>query len=171
MKPLGLLAGNGRFPFLVAQEAQRNGRRVVAIAFNGEADPALEQFVDTLHWVYVGQFNKWIKICQKEGVDEVVMAGLVRHSSMYEDFKRFHPDMRALKIFWRLKDRKADTILGAPGKQHDALRCGLFQIGKVRLEYALILLRPGIGIGNQFGPDWIEGIDELFFLFRHCYLF
>lgn len=112
MKPLGLLAGNGRFPFLVAQEARRNGRRVVAVAFREEADPALEQAVDSIHWLYVGQFKKWIDVFRKEGVSEVVMAGLVRHSNMYEDFKRFHPDMMALKIFWKLRDRKADTILG-----------------------------------------------------------
>ena len=112
MKPLGLLAGNGRFPFLVAQEARRNGRRVVAVAFNEEADPALEQAVDKMYWAYVGQLAKWIQIFQNEGVQEVVMAGLVRHSNMYEDFKKFHPDMRALKLFWKLRDRKADTILG-----------------------------------------------------------
>jgi DUF1009 family protein len=113
MKPLGLLAGNGRFPFLVAQEARKKGRRVIAIAFNEEADPALEQAVDVIHWVFVGQMNKWIKILKAEGVEEVVMAGLVRHSNMYADLKKFHPDMRALKLFWRIKDRKADTILGA----------------------------------------------------------
>lgn len=117
MKPLGLLAGNGRFPFLVAQEARRNGRRVVAVAFNEEADPALEQSVDVMHWAYVGQLSRWISIFKKEGVEEVVMAGLVRHSNMYADFKKFHPDMRALKLFWRLKDRKADTILGSVGDE------------------------------------------------------
>lgn len=113
MQSLGLLAGNGRFPFLVAQEARKQGRRVVAVAFNEEADPALEQAVDKIHWVFVGQLNKWVKLFQAEGVKEVVMAGSVRHSSMYSDFRRFHPDMRALKLFWRLRDRKADTILGA----------------------------------------------------------
>ncbi|OVE76633.1 hypothetical protein BVX98_05420 [bacterium F11] len=112
MKPLGLLAGNGRFPFLVAEEARKAGRRVVVVAFKEEADPAIEKMVDQLHWVFVGQFKKWIKIFKKEGIQEIVMAGLVRHSNMYEDFKRFHPDLKALKFFWKLRDRKADTILG-----------------------------------------------------------
>lgn len=111
MKPLGLLAGNGRFPFLVAQEARRAGRRVIAVAFNEEADPALEQAVDKIYWVYVGQLDKLIRLFKNEGVEEVVMAGLVRHSNMYDNLKKFHPDMRVLKMFWRLKDRKADTIL------------------------------------------------------------
>lgn len=113
MKPLGLLAGNGRFPFLVAQEARKQGRRVVAVAFREDADPALEQVVDSFHWVFVGQLNRWVEIFKSEGVHEAVMAGLVRHSSMYADLRKFHPDMRALKVFWRLKDRKADTILTA----------------------------------------------------------
>ena len=112
MKPLGLLAGNGRFPFLVAQEARQQGRRVVAVAFREEADPALEQAVDVIEWYFVGQFSKWIKFFKKEGVQEIVMAGLVRHSNMYQDFKRFHPDVQALKLFWRLRDKRADTILG-----------------------------------------------------------
>ncbi len=112
MIPLGLLAGNGRFPFLVAQEARKQGRRVIAIAFNEDADPALEQVVDRIHWVFVGQMNKWIQILLSEGVEEVVMAGSVRHSNMYQDLKKFHPDVRALKLFWKLQDRKADTILG-----------------------------------------------------------
>jgi DUF1009 family protein len=113
MEPLGILAGNGRFPFLIAQEARKKGRRVVVAAFREDADPALENVVDAIHWVFVGELNKWIKIFKKEGVQEVVMAGLVRHSNMYADFKKFHPDMRALRVFWKLKDRKADTILRA----------------------------------------------------------
>ena len=123
MKALGLLAGNGRFPFLVAQEAQKQGRRIVAVAFREEADPALEEVVDVIHWVHVGQLNQWIKIFKNEGVDEVVMAGLVRHSSMYADLKRFHPDLRALRVFWRLKDRKADSILG--GVANELAKFGL----------------------------------------------
>ena len=113
MKPLGLLAGNGRFPFLVAQEARKQGRNVVVVAIREEADPGLEQVVDVFHWAFVGQLKKWISLFKEEGVEEVVMAGLVRHSNMYADLKKFHPDVRALKLFWRLEDRKADTILGA----------------------------------------------------------
>ncbi len=113
MKPLGLLAGNGRFPFLVAQEARKVGRQVVVVAIKEEADPGLEQVADIFHWAFVGQLKKWISLFKSEGVEEVVMAGLVRHSNMYADFKKFHPDLRALKLFWRLRDRKADTILGA----------------------------------------------------------
>jgi DUF1009 family protein len=85
---------------------------VVAAAFIEDADPALEQVVDKIYWVYVGQLSKWIKIFKSEGIEEVVMAGLVRHSNMYADLKKFHLDLQALKLFWRLKDRKADTILG-----------------------------------------------------------
>lgn len=112
MKPLGLMAGNGRFPFLVAEEARKAGRRVVAVAFNEEADPALEKVVDKIFWLHIGQLNKVVKAFQSEGVEEVVMAGLVRHSSMYADLKKFHPDLRALRFLFQLKDRRADSILG-----------------------------------------------------------
>jgi DUF1009 family protein len=129
MKPLGLLAGNGRFPFLVAQEARKQGRRVVAVAFIEEADPALEQHVDAIHWLYVGQLSKWIKVFESEGVHEIVMAGQVRHSNMYQDLKRFHPDVKALKLFWKLRDRKADTILG--GVADELARSGLTLLSSI----------------------------------------
>ena len=62
MKPLGLIAGNGQFPLLVAQEARRLGRSVVAAAIEGETDPALAEFVDTLHWMKLGQIKRTIEI-------------------------------------------------------------------------------------------------------------
>lgn len=117
MKPLGLLAGSGRFPFLVAEEARKAGRPVVAVAFIEHADPALEKVVDSIHWAYIGQMNKWIKIFKEAGVSDVVMAGLVRHSNMFENFQKFRPDVRLLKLFWKLKDRRADGILGAVGDE------------------------------------------------------
>lgn len=86
---------------------------MVAVAFKEEADPALEQAVDKIHWLYVGQLGKLIKTFKSEGVEELVMAGLVRHTNMYADLRKFHPDLRILRIFFKAKDRKADTLLGA----------------------------------------------------------
>lgn len=157
MKPLGLLAGNGRFPFLVAQEARKNGRRVVAVAFNEEADPALEGVVDSIHWIYVGQMNKWIKTFRSEGVQDVVMAGLVRHSNMYADIKRFHLDMRAIKMFWGLKDRKADTILTAIGDE--LAKDGLTLIPSIK--YLTHCLAPK-GILTKRKPNAAETADIAF---------
>jgi DUF1009 family protein len=157
MKPLGLLAGNGRFPFLVAQEARKNGRRVVAVAFVEEADPSLEGLVDSIYWIHVGQMGKWIKTFRSEGVEEVVMAGLVRHSNMYADIKKFRLDVRALKMFWNLKDRKADTILGAIGDE--LAKDGLTLIPSIK--YLTHCLAPK-GILTKRKPTGDESADIIF---------
>ncbi len=110
MKPLGLIAGNGQFPLLVAREAGRRGRPVVAVGIEEETDPALAPLVKTLAWVGLGQIKKTIKIFQDAGVDEAVMAGQVKHTQM---FRRLRLDATAVKILAFLPDRKTDTILGA----------------------------------------------------------
>lgn len=117
MNPLGLLAGKGRFPFLVAEEAKKHGRRVVAVALREEADLALESAVSELHWVHLGQLSKTIKIFKSRGVKEVVMAGHVQHAHMFSNLTRFRPDLRTLRLFMTLPNRKADTILGTVAKE------------------------------------------------------
>jgi DUF1009 family protein len=108
--PLGLIAGNGRFPLLLAQEAKRQGRPVVAVAIKEETDPALEQIVDACHWLNLGQVKKTIQLLHDAGVKEAVMAGQVKHVSIF-DLR--HLDLTAVKIMAGLPDKKTDTILGA----------------------------------------------------------
>ena len=72
--PLGLIAGNGRFPFLVAEAARRAGRPVIALAIREEAAPELEGSVDTFHWVGLGQFGRAVEIMRAAGVRQAVMA-------------------------------------------------------------------------------------------------
>jgi DUF1009 family protein len=115
--PLGLLAGKGRFPFLVAEEARKNGRKIVAVALKEEADLALEKVVDETHWVHLGELSKTIKIFKSSGVKEVVMAGHVQHAHIFAHLARFRPDLRTLRLFMTLPDRKADTILGTVAKE------------------------------------------------------
>lgn len=110
MKPLGLIAGNGQFPLLLAQEARRQGRSVVAAAIEGETDPALAELVDSFHWMKLGQINRTIQILKEAGADEAVMAGQVKHVSIF-DLR--HLDMTAVKILATLPNKKTDTILGA----------------------------------------------------------
>jgi UDP-2,3-diacylglucosamine hydrolase len=157
MKPLGLMAGNGRFPFLVAEEARKAGRRVVAVGFNEEADPALEKVVDKLYWLHIGQLNKIVKVFKTEGVEEVVMAGLVRHSNMYADLKKFHPDLRALKLFFSLKDRKADSILG--GLANELAKDGIELMPSI--TYLTHCLAP-MGVMTKRKPSAEELIDIKF---------
>lgn len=110
MKPLGLIAGNGQFPLLLAQEAKRQGRSVVAIGILEETDPSLEALVDKFHWLALGQIKKTIALLKEGGVDEAVMAGQVKHNQL---FRRLKLDMTAIKILATVKDKKTDTILGA----------------------------------------------------------
>src|SRR5688500_1569547 len=110
MKPLGLIAGNGQFPILLAQEAKRQGKPVVAEAIMEETEPALEELVDVCHWLHNGQMKKTIKTLHQAGVEEAVMAGQVKHVRIY-DLR--HLDMTAVKILATLPDKKTDTILGA----------------------------------------------------------
>jgi len=107
---IGLIAGEGRFPILFAQEARRMGVSVVAIGITGVTDPALENLVLSLHCLKLGQITKPIETLKKAGITKAVMAGKVQHASL---FGGVLPDLRAAKLLWRVKDRRTDTILGA----------------------------------------------------------
>jgi len=109
--PIGLIAGSGRFPVLFAEEARRQGARVVAVALKGVTDvPALTAAADEVHPFALGQVTGPLELLKKAGVKKVVMAGKVQHVSL---FGGIIPDLRAVKILAGLKDRRTDTILGA----------------------------------------------------------
>lgn len=115
-KPLGLIAGAGRFPFLVAEGARREGRLVIAVGLRGLADPQLAQSVDRLYWSGVVRLGRWIRVFRRWGVREAIMAGSVRKSEMYGRFRliRFLPDWTSFKLwFFEVADRRNDTILRA----------------------------------------------------------
>lgn len=114
MDPLGLIAGNGHFPILLAEEAKRRGRPVVAVAIKEETDPALEKIVDSCHWLNLGQIKKTIQVLHEAGVKEAVMAGQVKHVRIF-DLR--HLDFTAVKMFASLPDRKTDTILRAVAEE------------------------------------------------------
>jgi DUF1009 family protein len=107
--PLGLIAGNGRFPFLVAAGARRKGRRVVAVAIKEEAAPDLEKEVDELHWVSLGQLGKCIDALKKAGASEAVMAGQVQHRRI---FSGIIPDLKLLSLLARLAVKNTDSLIG-----------------------------------------------------------
>jgi UDP-2,3-diacylglucosamine hydrolase len=109
-RPLGLIAGNGRFPFLVAAGAHRVGRRVVAVAIREETAPELEREVDELHWVSLGQLGKCIDALRKGGASEAVMAGQVQHRRI---FSNIVPDLKLLSLLARLAVKNTDSLIGA----------------------------------------------------------
>ena len=107
--PLGLIAGNGRFPLLVARGARRAGRRVVAVAIREETSPELEREVESLHWVGLGQLGRCIQVLHAAGAREAVMAGQVKHRRIFEGIV---PDLKLLSVLARLAVKNTDSLIG-----------------------------------------------------------
>jgi hypothetical protein len=109
-EPLGLIAGNGRFPFLVAAAARRAGRPVVAVAIREEAAPELAGEVDQLHWVGLGQLGRCLEVLKTAGVHEAIMAGQVKHRQIFSDVV---PDLKLMALLARLAFKNTDSLIGA----------------------------------------------------------
>lgn len=106
---LGLIAGNGRFPFLVAEAARRQGRRIVLIRLREETDAGLEALVDEAHEVSLGQLGACIAALRNAGVREAVMAGQVRHRQI---FSGIVPDLALMGVLARLAFKNTDSLIG-----------------------------------------------------------
>lgn len=109
-EPLGLIAGNGRFPFLVAAAARRAGRRVVAVAIREEAAAELAGEVDEIHWVGLGQLGRCIEALKGAGAREAVMAGQVKHRQI---FSGVVPDLTLVGVLARIAFKNTDSLIGA----------------------------------------------------------
>jgi DUF1009 family protein len=110
---LGLIAGNGRFPFLVLDAARGAGYDVTVIAIKEEAFPDLEALAARppeapLHWVSLGQLGKCISLLKHAGVSEALMAGQVKHTKLFSDII---PDMTLVGVLMRLKARNTDALI------------------------------------------------------------
>jgi len=117
MEPLGLIAGEGVFPVLVARGARAAGRKVVCAAFAGHAWADLAGEVDRMEWVGLLRFNQWIRVLRRAGCREAVMVGRVAKSQMYDRWRyfRYIPDWRSLRLIWRVwrHDGRPQAILQA----------------------------------------------------------
>lgn len=106
----GLIAGNGRFPFLVLDGARRAGVPLAVAAIREETDPGVEQMADCFQWIGIGQLGKLIRFFKDNGVEKAIMAGQVKHVQI---FSRAVPDARMLKMLLKLKRRNTDSLIGA----------------------------------------------------------
>ena len=107
--PLGIIAGNRTLPLLFARQARKlRVQRLVAVAFEGETDPALEKLVDETIWLRVGQLSKMISAFRDRGISQCVMVGQIAPKNLYD----FRPDLRAMALLLRLKEKNAHTIFG-----------------------------------------------------------
>jgi hypothetical protein len=110
---LGIIAGNGRFPFLVLDAARAQGYAVVVAAIKEETSPEIESRGATVHWLSLGELSKLIEIFRREGVTRAVMAGQVKHKQIFSSIR---PDWRLAKLLLSLDLRNTDALLGAVAK-------------------------------------------------------
>ena len=115
---LGLIAGNGRFPFLLLEAARAEGLEVVVAAIKEETDPEIDRRAEadagvTVHWLSLGELSRLIETFQKAGVAKAVMAGQVKHKQIFSSIR---PDWRLAKLLLNLRTRSTDALLGAIAK-------------------------------------------------------
>ena len=107
---LGLIAGNQSLPLEFARQARAAGvKRLVAVAFENETDPDLAKLVDEIVWLKVGQLSKMISVFTDRGICQCVMVGQIAPKNLYD----LRPDLRAMAVLFRLKEKNAHTIFGA----------------------------------------------------------
>jgi len=107
---LGIIAGKGAYPYLLAESAKRQGvRRVIAIAFKKETDPVIEKFADEVKWIYLGQFGHMLDALRGSGVKHAVMAGQITPTHLFT----VRMDAKMLDLLRRLPVKNAETIFGA----------------------------------------------------------
>ncbi|HEV2697162.1 MAG TPA: UDP-2,3-diacylglucosamine diphosphatase LpxI [Terriglobales bacterium] len=114
MPKLGLIAGNGRFPFLVLDAARAQGYQVVVAAIKEETFPEIEsRGAAAVHWLSLGELSKLIEMFQRAGVTRAIMAGQVKHKQIFSSIR---PDWRLAKLLFSLTTRNTDSLLGAVAK-------------------------------------------------------
>ena len=147
MESLGLIAGNRSLPLIFARQARSMGvKRLVAAAFEGETDPGLGPLVDDIVWLKVGQLSKLIGTFTERNVKQCVMAGQIAPKNLFD----IRPDLRAVAMLLRLKEKNAHTIFGAIADE--------LKKDGVELIEATPWLKPLMtGEGFSLGPKLSEG--------------
>jgi DUF1009 family protein len=147
----GLIAGNGRFPFLVLEGARSQGIEMAVIALKEEASPELEQVAKRLHWVSLGELSKAIELMQLEGVKQAVMAGQVKHNKI---FSAIRPDWKLAKLLFSLPRKNTDSLIGAVAKA--------FEEEGIQLVDSTLFLKPLLpeaGVLTRRAPNEHEAAD------------
>ena len=154
---LGLIAGNGRFPFLLLDAARAHGLRVVVTAIKEETDPEIDARAAAepehirVHWLSLGELSKLIETFQREGVTRAVMAGQVKHKQIFSSIR---PDWRLAKLLLNLRTRNTDMLLSAVAK--------VLEDEGITLLSSTAFLEPMLapaGVLTQRAPDATESSD------------
>jgi UDP-2,3-diacylglucosamine hydrolase len=157
MSTLGLIAGNGRFPFLLLDAARAHGLRVVVAAIKEETDPEMNERAQRdpdhirVHWQSLGELSRLIETFQHAGVTRAVMAGQVKHKQIFSSIR---PDWRLAKLLLNLRTRNTDMLLGAVAK--------VLEDEGITLLSSTSFLEPMLapaGVLTQRAPDETERAD------------
>jgi len=110
MKKIGIVSGNGNLPFIAARNAQAKGYAVSVCAIRGETDPSIEECVEHVQWVKLGELKKLVNFFITAGVVEVCFEGKITKTSLFSGALK--PDLDCVMLFAKLRNKKDDTILG-----------------------------------------------------------
>ncbi len=147
----GLIAGNGRFPFLVLEGARSQGIEMAVFALREEASPELEQVANRLHWVGLGELSRTIDLLHQESVTKAVMAGQVKHNKIFTSIR---PDWRLAKLLFSLPRKNTDSLIGAVAR--------VLESEGITLVDSTAFLKPLVpepGVLTRRGPDARESAD------------
>jgi DUF1009 family protein len=147
----GLIAGNGRFPFLVLEGARSQGIDMAVIALKEEASPELERIARRMHWVSLGELSKAIELMHREGVTQAVMAGQVKHNKIFSSIR---PDWKLAKLLFSLPRKNTDALIGAVAR--------VLEDEGIRLVDSTLFLKPLVpepGVLTRRSPNEHEAVD------------
>jgi hypothetical protein len=147
----GLIAGNGRFPFLVLEGARSQGLEMAVIAIKEEASPELDKIATRIHWVSLGELSKAIDLLHEEGVTRAVMAGQVKHNKIFSSIR---PDWKLAKLLFSLPRKNTDTLIGAVAR--------VLEDEGIELVDSTLFLKPLVpeaGVLTKRAPDEREAAD------------
>ena len=147
---IGLIAGGGSFPLLFAAEAKKAGREVIVAGLKGITPETIEQYSAKVSYFRLGQLSDPINFFKENGVKKVLMAGSVPHISI---FGGIVPDLRAAKLIFKLKDKKANAILGALA---DELAADGLELVNSATMLEHLLVKPGLLAGKKLSGDALK---------------
>ncbi len=148
-KKLGLIAGNGQFPFKVLHSARQQGIPVVVAAVKGEALPEIEGQGYPVHWLGLGELGKLIGLFRAEGVGRAIMAGQVRHVQI---FSASIPDLTMMRMLAGLKSRNTDSLIGGVSK--------ILEESGITLVDSTVLLGPHLPKEGALSARGFSGAEQ-----------
>lgn len=146
---MGLIAGNGQFPFKVLQSAQQQGIQFVVAAIKGETFPEIDSLGYPVHWLGLGELGKLIRLFRKEGIREAIMAGQVKHVQI---FGSSFPDLTMMRMLAGLKSRNTDALIGGISR--------ILKESGITIVDSTVLLKPHLAAEGTFTRRGLNSTEK-----------